>query len=262
MKGWPSLTMAQRMLKKSPSKDRVMHIAHDLLDNTSFPRVCSIERDDAGAHRMREHIRNDFVDEGTLHNILSRFSRPGFFLSHDVAGRKEERTAHGHRFVALSDAARVRILFLDPEHHVGERNLFRPSICNVIAIDIPRSARPAKDATLAVLRMKTTPSNAEMLDSFIELQRLALEFLDTGSTPSQFGTNDAQTSFILHSSPERSRISTRYTDQKNLRAYTEGGKAPAVIRTKAASFKHIVGKFLTRDFKERAVKNSPESDAA
>lgn len=262
MKGWPSLTMAQRMLRKGPNRDRLVHIAHDLLDNASFPRVHSIERDGVGAHRMREHIRDDFLHEETLRNVLSRFSTPGVFLSHDVAGRKEERTAHGHRFVALSDAARVRILFLDPEHHVGERNLFRPSICNIIAVDIPRSITPAKDATLGILRMKTTASDAEILDSFVELQRLALEFLDTGSTPSLFGADNVQTSFILHSSPERSRISTRYTDQKNLRAYTEGGKAPAVIRTKAASFNHIVAKFLTRNFKERHLRNTPESDAA
>jgi hypothetical protein len=211
---------------------------------------------------MREHIRRDFLDEEKLRGVLNRFSTPGVFLSHDVAGRKEERTAHGHRFVAISEEHRVRVLFLDPEHHVGERNLFRPSICNIVAIEIPRTTTPATGATVGVLRMKTTASDSQALDSFVALQKHAIEFLETGVVPSVFGDREKDTSFVLHSGPEHSLIRSRYTDSKNLRAYAEGGSAPAVIRTKAASFNHIVTKFLTREFKERQEKSAPERVAA
>lgn len=262
MKNWPSLTMAQRMLRKGPNRDKLVHIAHDLLDNSSLPTVHTVERTGEQSRRIREHIRRDFLPEAKLQSVLERFDTPGIFQSHDVAGRSEEKTAHGHRFVVISEADRVRLLFLDPEHHVGERNLFRPSICNIVAINIPRKTEDRGKTEIGVLRVRTAESNPETLDSFITLQNAALDFLDTGKIPEIFTRGNENVSFLLHSTPERSQVRTRYADMRNLKAYAEGGITPSVIRTKAQSLEHILAKFLRRDFKEKQTRTRPQSDAA
>lgn len=262
MKNWPSLTMAQRMLRKGPNRDRMVSIAHDLLDNTPLPAVHTVERTGESSKRMREHIRHDFLSDEKLQRLLNRFSKPGVYQSHDVAGRSEEKTAHGHRFVAISEEHRLRLLFLDPEHHVGARNIFRPSICNIVAVSIPRNTAEIRDASIGVLRVRTGESDPTTLDSFITLQEAALDFLDSGKVPEIFTRGTENVSFLLHSTPDRSLIRTRYVDMRNLKAYAEGGISPTVVRTKAQSLEHILSKFLHRDFKEKRARTRSEEGGA
>jgi hypothetical protein len=216
---------------------------YDVMDNFPWygaPREDQLSNDDTEYAVAKEQVTRHFIPPHFCSEVQRDFHTNGEFHYHEVPGEKSQHTAHGHRFVANVNDQRVLLLFLDPEHMVGRRNLLRPAVCNVLAVAVSRDQNEA--AALAFQRVRTNAISDERL-SFPSLHSLTEGLLKNDNQP--LTTEPTDISFRLLLSPQHLHVQSRYVGPRGITALRIGGVLPRFIQGKADTTQMILRKFLS-----------------
>ena len=231
---------------------------YDVMDNAPWygtPRASQIESRAEYFDAVRDNTLQTFIPEHFSSDVVDQFAEYGEMHHHEVPGRKEDSTKHGHRFIVNVDDASVRLLFLDPEHMVGRRNLLRPAVCNLLALTVLKESREID--SFAFQRVRTAAVPDEQLD-FVSLQRFTSDMIENDNL--SLTEQSADIVFRVSVDSEHVQVQSRYVGPKGIEAPLCGDMLPRFIQGKADTMQLIFKKFLSIQAENGFIKrNTPVS---
>lgn len=168
----------------------------------------------------------------------------------ELVGDRDKGTSHPHDFYLDTDTKGAKLLFVDPENTVANRNRLRPPISNLMVADIPFGDDQPK---VAVLRYRTPALQRRGREqdnpSFLKMdgQRTVAEALLEGSghLPEALqGDLESEVLFWLFADGTRSVVEARYSTPKQLQQFARGGTGSSALEGKVDSQGHILNKFI------------------
>lgn len=236
---------------------RVRRVLYDVMDNfksATPPREHRIERASADPDEFDdviERFKEFYAPPELMARIFELFPEHGNFEHHDVVGNREEGTGHGHRYIIERSATEAageiaRILFVDPEHHVGEKNFLRPAIINLMAMEVNETST---EFELRTLRVRTETLDEQVLNSFPKLRVLAEQMLDN-CTDSDclelLGIDPKEVIYYATCDEDGAALMSRYTGETGIQAIHQDTLLPRFILEKILSHQGLLKRIIQK----------------
>lgn len=193
------------------------NIIPDLLDNLSLPTQ-TVELPDYNS------VLADRIVLPTLRaGLLARTDSWRTGESHGAVvavGGVKTGSAHPHLFETRRTEHGVRLVFVDPENRVGDRNPLKPAVMILGAVDIPVS--PQAPVSLDFIRFKSLvyedPKGMSLPAQYREAQRL----LDYEGLPYAVLSRPESVIYRLLIRPQRRLLQARYATRGQIFRFLEG----------------------------------------
>jgi hypothetical protein len=229
---------------------RVRNIVSDVFENFDGPTETHTRK----WPRNPEILDEDFLPRSYREKILlmsNELEVGKVYRCKFAVGKKEEGTKHGHYFYLKKEESSVKIYFVDPEDKVGQRNVFRPSVTNLMAAEIFDDSN--KQPKFAVLRFRY--KNAKARVEFPYLVRASFNLIENEAIPSFLDENDDyQVTFRLVSERGLQVLESRHAHSGHLRNYLEKGRGCRHLEGKAHAQRAVLRNFMSSlergDFRE------------
>ena len=178
---------------------------------------------------------------------LTKEMVPGVTYRSRVLAGKNRETKHPHDFVIEKSDSATSFYFVDPEHYVGERQVRRPSIGNLVAMKLHDA--PTSLPEVAILRFRThslVEDDRKELKMTRQLEH-ARELLPRNGVPSFLDNTREEITFRTVVNAERGVVQSRYVgDTWGLELFLEGASSASVLEGKVASQQAIVQSFVSQ----------------
>ena len=165
----------------------------------------------------------------------------------DHVGTKGAGDFHPHYYFIDRTSKKTRMFFVDPEHRVASNVFIRPSIVNLVGVEV--SDDESESPQVAILRYKVPKYDTKNKPKGLgpaELLNVIEEVLDTeGELPEVLsGELEQQILFILTSSNTRSRVQARYSSKKQIEDFARGKKGSSALEGKVKVQADVLNKFF------------------
>lgn len=219
----------------------ISNIVPDILDNFAYNEELPIfenkntENVDKVMYRLLTEDQRkrllDFMDglEDGRYEYLS------------LVGEKDNGTLHPHLFVVEKRDGVVKLNFVDPEHNVGNQNLLRPKISNLMAINVPEGKDSVPE--LVILRFATEglfPDDLKLKNQSIAASQL----IDREGIPEMLVDFPKNILFRLVVKKIGLTLQARYTNTKKATDFLAGGDGSRALRGKVRAEQYLVERFI------------------
>lgn len=160
----------------------------------------------------------------------------------------KEKTYHPHYyFIDRTKPGTTRMYFVDPEHKVAANSIVRPSIVNLVGIEVPDDETVSPQ--VAILRYqvpKYDPKDKPKGLGHNDLKDVIEEVLDNGGALPELLTGDAEHGvlFMLAGNNEVSRAQGRYSTKKQLNSFVKGGTGSSALEGKVHVNEDVLNKLI------------------
>lgn len=200
-----------------------------------------------------------------LRSLTSEFEEGATYRARTTVGSLEDGTKHPHDFVLEKHGGDLCLYFVDPEHFVGERNLRRPSISNLMALRLPVGG---SEPSVAVARFRTqTIAATDIAELKMERQLAhARQLIDNDGLPEPLRSHERDVLFRLLATPQRALLQSRYVGTSfGMELLLEGARSAPVLEGKVDSQRAIIESFLqllrAGEFKSVTEKRAKREDS-
>ncbi len=226
-----------------PSLERFCAIYMDLQDNFPNSRELPHVVDIREGH---EKILAELCSQEQRQNIVRLTSSwdSGEYLFRIKVGEVIQGTAHPHDFVVVKEDKHLDLLFIDPENTVGDRNLLRPKIGNLMGV---RVGQDEFKTSIAILRFRAT-DDLTILDPHIfhmpQQTEAAKQMLGGLRLPNFLIGHEQQIVFRLFVSSDFADLQCRHEDQRHMVQFLRGDFTDTWLQSKVHLQQIILGRFI------------------
>lgn len=165
-----------------------------------------------------------------------------------IEDKRNDPAWHPHYyFIDRSHEGVTRMYFVDPEHKVAKDNLFRPSIANLVGIEVPDDE--TQSSRVAILRYQIPRydyQNKPVGLGHHDLRSVIEQTLDNGGNLPEELTGEAERKvlFMIASDHEKSRVQARYSTKRQVESFARGDKGSSALEGKVMMQGHVVNKLI------------------
>lgn len=158
-----------------------------------------------------------------------------------AVGEMKSGSSHPHLFETRRTEDGVRLVFVDPENRVGDRNPLKPGVMILGAVDIPAS--PSGSVQLDFIRFRSAayedPRDMSLSTQYREAQRL----LDSEGLPYVVLTHPESVVYRLLVRPQRRILQARYATRGQMTRFLEGGQGSIPLEFRATALRDTLSSF-------------------
>lgn len=234
--------------RQATRRDRIGRMLDDVRDNieNSIPPYAAIH-EGLGAKILRMRLLPNIAAE-EIRKLSSAYDKGHTYRFVDHVGKKENKTYHPHYyFLDNTDNDAVRLYFVDPEHKIAHINIVRPSIVNLVGIEVPHDKDESPKATILRYQVpEYDPLNKPKGMSPNELLSVAKDALhrqmELPKTLS--GSDEHRVLFALSASDFNSRVQARYSSKKQIECFAGGGIGSSALEGKVQVQLFVIEKLM------------------
>lgn len=162
-----------------------------------------------------------------------------------VVGDAESGTRHPHDFVIEKDEMGTSLYFVDPEHYVGERNMRRPSISNLMALRIPKEDTSLPGVVITRFRTASLAAS-DRTELKMDNQLVhARELFHTQGVPTFLAATLNEIVFRTMITEERGIVQSRYVGTTfALEMFLDGNKSAYALEGKVTAQNAVLESFV------------------
>jgi hypothetical protein len=220
----------------------------DIRDNADYKFApFAIEHDGSDVAKLTERLLPQEAISA-IRRIGQHYEDGKVYRIIDHVGEKENGTFHPHYyFIDRTVPGKTRMYFVDPEHKVAKNNLLRPSIANLVGIEVSDDETEA--AHVAVLRYKIPEYQQKLSDDGLDSNSLRLvmeEVLNNGGNlPKKLKADfENKVLFMIASFGDHSRVQARYSSKEQIDNFAKGGRGSSALEGKVQMQQHIINKLI------------------
>lgn len=158
-----------------------------------------------------------------------------------AVGKPRSGSSHPHLFETVKGHESVRLLFVDPENTVGDRNLLKPAVMIMGAVQIP--ADPSLAVSLDFLRFKSSvhliPKEMSLQSQYRDAQALTTDL----GLPIVVAQHPDSIIYRLSLRPNRALLQARYATRGQIRDILEGGVGSAPLEFRLTALRETLALF-------------------
>jgi len=227
--------------------NRLGMLIDDIRDNVDYafpPQAVECSGPDA-AKLTERFLPQEAV--AAIRRIGQHYDR-GIYRRIDIVGDKESGTNHPHiYFLDKTVPGKTRMFFVDPEDKVAVNDKLRPSIANLVGVEVPDDE--SESAKVAVLRYRIptyVPGVKQEGRGPDELKAVISEVIDNGDSLPEILTGDAenQVLFMIVGDDASSRVQARYSTRRQIESFAHGGRGSSALEGKVLMQVHVVNKLI------------------
>jgi len=217
----------------------------DNIETAAPPRELELTFDgENGAGPVLDRLCPEKLGEA-LRALTEELPQGITYRARTSAGRSESGTKHVHDFVIEKSESTTSLYFLDPEHYVGKQNLLRPSIANLMSMEL--SQQTGTLPKVAILRFRTQLLAAS--------DRTALKMDEQLNIARGLVSNDALPEFLKNTPQEivfrtvinedKGIVQSRYVDNEwGLELFLKGASSAPSLEGRVVSQQAILQRFV------------------
>lgn len=235
--------------------DRIGMLVDDVRDNlpSDYPPL-AVEYVGIEASKLLDRLLPRTA-ERAVRRLGSNYEDGELYYRFDNVGDKEQGTNHTHfYFMDQTRSGVTRMYFVDPEHLVAKRNMMRPSIVNLVGLEVPDDG--VASPMVAILRYRVPEYDYQDKPVGMDRESLRLvieQVLDNGgSLPKELqGERERDVLFMMAATGSSSRVQARYSYNSQINSFAQGDKGSSALEGKVQVQVHVLNK-LIRLFNQRS----------
>lgn len=235
-------------LRARSRPDKIGMVLDDIRDNKAWvkPPYATVYQG-PGAEKLLEQLLPE--DTASAFRRLGQHYEDGHMYRRIIhVGNREDGTFHPHfYFMDRTRAGVTRVYFVDPEHKVASKNLLRPSIANLVGIEVPDNEIEAPSVT--IMRCLIPEYDYENKPDGLrpeELRKVIEQALDrNGDLPDRFaGGSERRVLFMIAANSQATRVQARYSTKKQIESFARGGRGSRALDGKLWVQGYVVDKLI------------------
>lgn len=179
-----------------------------------------------------------------LRELTTDFEDGVTYRARTSVGHAEDGTKHPHDFVIEKMGGTTSFYFVDPEHFVGQRNMRRPSISNLMTLRLKSDSSDLPEIAITRFRTKSlADSNITELKMEKQLGH-ARTLIQSRGVPVFLENNPQEVTFRTVVTPKEALAQSRYVGESDLETFLRGADSAWALEGKLVSQQAILKSFV------------------